>query len=88
MREEPDQGSDVRSVAADYELHLGTEAFDGNGNFEHGGVHPEVRHPDRDGNPRIVAGFSTAGFSEGDGSAGRFVGSFVALSERFRASGE
>ena len=100
-----DEVRDVRSVAADYELHLGAATFDQYGTFEHNGV--EVRHPDRDvtplagfwggglsnvpdgdGNPRIVAGFSVAAFSEGDGSAGRFVGSFVALSERFRASGE
>ena len=44
--------------------------------------------PDEDGNPRMVVGFSAAAFSEGDGSAGSFIGSFVALSEQFRASGE
>ncbi len=43
--------------------------------------------PDRDGNPRLVAGFSDAAFEESDGSAGLFYGTFVALSERFRASG-
>ena len=43
--------------------------------------------PDRDGNPRLVAGFSDAGFEESDGSAGLFYGTFVALSEPFRASG-
>ena len=43
---------------------------------------------DRDGNPRLVAGFSDATFEESDGSAGLFYGTFVALSERFGASGE
>ena len=43
--------------------------------------------PDRDGNPRLVAGFSDATFEESDGSAGLFYGTFVALSEPFRASG-
>ena len=43
--------------------------------------------PDREGNPRLVAGFSDAGFEESDGSAGSFFGTFVALSEPFRASG-
>ena len=43
--------------------------------------------PDRDGNPRLVAGFSSADFEESDGSAGQFSGTFVALSEPFRTSG-
>ena len=43
--------------------------------------------PDRAGNPRLVAGFSSADFEESDGSVGTFVGSFVALSEAFGASG-
>ena len=43
--------------------------------------------PDRDGNPRLVAGFSDATFEESDGSAGLFYGTFVALSEHLRASG-
>ena len=43
---------------------------------------------DADGNPRLAAGFSDAAFEESDGSAGLFYGTFVALSERFRASGE
>ncbi len=43
--------------------------------------------PDQDGNPRLVAGFSGADFGESDGSAGQFFGTFVALSEPFRASG-
>ena len=43
--------------------------------------------PDQDGNPRLVAGFSAADFEESDGSAGQFFGTFVALSEPFRASG-
>ena len=43
--------------------------------------------PDRDGNPRLVAGFSDAVFEEGDGSVGEFIGTFVALSESFRAIG-
>ena len=100
-----DEVLDVRSVAADYELHLGAASFDQSGNFEHEGV--EVRHPDRDvtavtgfwggglsnvpdedGNPRMVVGFSAAAFSEGDRSAGSFIGSFVALSEQFKASGD
>ena len=100
-----DELRDVRSIAADYELHLGATPFDADGNFKHTGV--TVRHParavtgsegfwggalsnipDRDGNPRLVAGFSGAEFEEGDGSAGSFFGTFVALSERFKASGE
>ena len=44
--------------------------------------------PDENGNPRLVAGFSSAGFEEGDGSAGQFIGTFVALSEPFRVSGD
>ena len=44
--------------------------------------------PDRTGNPRLVAGFSSVEFDESDGSAGQFSGVFVALSEAFRASGE
>ena len=42
---------------------------------------------DQDGNPPLVAGFSEADFEESDGSAGEFFGTFVALSESFRASG-
>ena len=42
---------------------------------------------DQDGNPRLVAGFSDAGFEESDGSAGLFYGTLVALSEPFRTSG-
>ena len=44
--------------------------------------------PDRDGNPRLVAGFTGADFEEGDGSVGEFFGTFVALSETFRGSGK
>ena len=44
--------------------------------------------PDRDGNPRLAAGLSDAAFEESDGSAGLFYGTFVALSEPFRASGK
>jgi len=43
--------------------------------------------PDQEGDPRLVAGFSTADFEESDGSVGTFFGTFVALSEPFRASG-
>ena len=50
-----------------------------------GGVVSNV--PDREGNPRLAAGFSIADFEESDGSAGSFFGTFVALSERFRTSG-
>ena len=42
--------------------------------------------PDRDGDPRLAAGFSSAEFVESDGASGAFVGTFVALSERFKAS--
>ena len=42
--------------------------------------------PDQSGNPRLVAGFSSASIEESDGSAGEFFGTFVALSEPFRAS--
>ena len=44
--------------------------------------------PAEDGNPRLVAGFSAGKFEESDGSAGRFFGTFLALSERFGASGK
>ena len=44
--------------------------------------------PDRDGNPRLVGGFSDATFEESDGSAGVLSGTFIALSETFRASGQ
>ncbi|MCY4497931.1 MAG: hypothetical protein OXC14_11650 [Rhodospirillaceae bacterium] len=43
--------------------------------------------PDQDGNPRLAGGFSGAYFEESDGGAGEFVGTFVALSESFRAAG-
>jgi len=43
--------------------------------------------PDRSGNPRLAAGFSAADFEESDGSAGRFFGTFVALSEALRGAG-
>ena len=44
--------------------------------------------PDETGDPRLAAGFSAAAFEESDGSSGSFYGVFVALSERFRASGK
>ena len=44
--------------------------------------------PDQAGDPRLVAGFNSAEFTEGDGSAGAFVGAFVALSEPFRTPEE
>ena len=43
---------------------------------------------DQDGNPRLAVGFSAAKFEESDGSDGSFFGTFLALSERFRASGK
>ena len=43
--------------------------------------------PDRAGHPRLVAGFSSARFEEGDGSVGSLFGTFVALSEPLRTSG-
>ena len=46
------------------------------------------RIPDQAGDPRLVAGFSGAEFTESDGSAGAFTGAFVAPSEAFRASGD
>ena len=42
---------------------------------------------DTDGNPRLVAGFSSVSFEESDGSEGEFFGSFLGLSESFRATG-
>ena len=42
---------------------------------------------DTDGNPRLVMGFSSVGFEESDGSEGVLIGSFLALSERFRENG-
>ena len=43
--------------------------------------------PDQAGNPRLVAGFSSADFEESDDSVGTFFGTFVGLSEPLRASG-
>ena len=63
--------------------------------------HPEVRDsgetsgfwggsmsstPDADGNPRLASGFTVGRFEGVSGRRGSFVGSFLALSERFRAS--
>ena len=45
------------------------------------------RRQDTDGNPRLVAGFSSVYFEESDGSVGEFVGTFLGLSERFRENG-
>ena len=42
---------------------------------------------DGDGNPRLVAGFNGVSFEESDGSEGEFFGSFLGLSESFRATG-
>ena len=42
---------------------------------------------DTDGNPRLVMGFSGVDYEESDGSRGKFIGSFLALSERFRENG-
>ena len=39
--------------------------------------------PDADGNPRLASGFTVGVFEGNDGSQGSFVGSFLALSERF-----
>ncbi len=44
--------------------------------------------PDQAGDPRLVAGFNAAEFTESDGSAGVFSGAFIALSEPFRTSGD
>ena len=44
--------------------------------------------PDRSGNPRLAAGFSSASFEESDGSEGGFFGTFVGLSEDFGTPGE
>ena len=99
-----DEVRDVRSIATDYELHLGEAPFNPDGTFDHPEVtvtHPErtITHseggwggalsniPDQEGNPRLAAGFSDAEFEESDGSAGSFVGSFVALSDPLRESG-
>ena len=43
--------------------------------------------PDRAGNPRLAAGFSSVDFEESDGSTGTFIGTFVALSETLEAPG-
>ena len=43
---------------------------------------------DTDGNPRLIAGFSSVFFEESDGSEGEFFGSFLGLSESFRETGE
>ena len=43
--------------------------------------------PDQNGNPRLAAGFTSADFEESDGSTGIFFGTFVGLSEQFRAPG-
>lgn len=42
---------------------------------------------DTDGNPRLVMGFSGVDYEESDGSRGKFIGSFLGLSERFREDG-
>ena len=100
-----DEVRDVRSVAADYGLHLGATTFNPDGTFGHTDV--EVRHTERtvtqseghwggalsnrqdeDGNLRLVAGFTGARFEERDGRRGVFFGTFVGLSEGFRASGD
>ena len=95
---------DIRSIAADYELHFGDTLFNPEGTFQDPDVtvrHPAraVTHteghwggllsnvPDQDGNPRLVAGFSSAEFEDSDGSVGEFIGTFVALSNPFRESG-
>ena len=44
--------------------------------------------PDTDGNPRLASGFTVGVFEADDGSLGSFVGSFLALSDTFRESGE
>ena len=43
--------------------------------------------PDPAGDPRLVAGFNSAEFTESDGSDGAFVGAFVAPSDPFLTSG-
>ena len=43
---------------------------------------------DTDGNPRLVAGFSSVGFEESDGSEGDFWGSLLGLSDTFRQDGQ
>ena len=40
--------------------------------------------PDGDGNPRLATGFSSAVFTESDGSEASIAGAFVALTDRFR----
>ena len=42
--------------------------------------------PDADGNPRLASGFTVGRFEGDSGRRGSFVGSFLAVSERFRAS--
>lgn len=44
--------------------------------------------PDLSGNPRLVSGFSSATFKEGDGSEGGLFGAFLGLSEEFGAAEE
>ena len=41
--------------------------------------------PDADGNPRLASGFTIGRFEDDSGRKGSFVGSFLALSERYRA---
>ena len=60
-----------------------TRDIEGSGGFW-GGALSNI--PDSGGNPRLAAGFSFGAFGESDGSQGRFVGAFVALSEGFSAS--
>ena len=43
--------------------------------------------PDRDRNPRLVAGAHKMEFEEDDGSTGIFHGTFIAPSEEYRAPG-
>lgn len=78
-------GSDGFFESTDVEVRHPDRTITDSGGFW-GGLFSNV--PDEDGNPRLVAGFSSAGFQEDDGSSGRFVGAFVGLTERFKESGE
>lgn len=42
--------------------------------------------PDDDGSPRLAGGFNSVTFEDEDGEGGRFVGSFVGVSETYRDS--
>ena len=95
----PVSQGDVQHDISGYEMHLAAQPFgEGSFDGSRAEVrHPTREIVDSDGrwggtfsnrmdsagNPRLVAGFGSASFEEGDGSLGRLFGSFVGLSEDY-----